>query len=1010
MGRCGRLSLRLASVAVAVALALASRLAKASDAEPFSASPSAPEPPVVRGARYVPASAEGAVVLGYEPGGGARVLLAGVRAVWGPGERVAVADDRLPGVAALAVAAPERLGGAFVFTAGARLWRAETWLGPARPWVTAPWPVAEVSAGLDRLYLRSSQGAMIAVDPLSGDREDLGPLPASPRHGRILALDGWREAAIADWRGVVVTSDAGSSWHPVPLPIEPRDLVASGDGFLVGGLDAQRRALWWTVRADGQATWSGPSWPVAERPGGAARERGASALAAAVEDGWPLSDGTAMVARDGQVSRVRLADGVPVQALPGAFPADPARCHAISLAQPADRTAFGFVCGEPRGKTLLYRWDGLHGRLVLLRAFPEPRQVLAPGNGTLAVRGACETEPGAAPDEATYCTMALDGTWRQVQLGEEGARPARLVPMPGGRVALVEPPLDADLSTAELVLLDGARATRVPLAWPALEADARAVLARGTWLDGFEERRPGVLGGWIDAAGSVLGLEVALDGTVRVGEYIEDAGRPIVAGRWAFGWTASRRGFESIDGGMTWSKDVEVPDPLASPATVRERACGPVGCVAAGWLRVGWQAGAPVPAPDTPVLRLATGRPAPALLLECEPVEGPAPASPAASAARPPGSADRPRSASGERTWGTLTVLPGFGGVPGPALPHDSVGVSAEATGGPERALRSVATGRVYAWGPPSGDWSSLGRWQVRWQWPWGGWTDARSSRVAEAPWPTVEVARREVGAGIGAMTTWTLIAGDDADHALLVGRRTFGGSTAAVMTLEAGRPPRVIARAGGEPFPEVESAIRAGGRWYVATVQGAAELPATVLYALDGRVAREIARVPRVGAEVRLPVRLARRSDGRAVGLVAEGEPNGDRGARLWLLPVDLESDRPGDPQALAAADLADVSSPCTGDDAGWELDLPSTSAVSLRIGPAWESDLRAPLLRVRMSAERTCLGAVAGSVDGYASTAPAALSGDGHPASTPPGPARSVPASVFSAGARHALRCWRR
>src|SRR5258708_11940509 len=92
----------------------------------------------------------------------------------------------------------------------------------------------------------------------------------------------------------------------------------------------------------------------------------------------------------------------------------------------------------------------------------------------------------------------------------------------------------------------------------------------------------------VDAAGAVVGVEIALDGEVRVGEYIRDAGAPIASGRWAFGWTASGGGFETIDGGMTWTKEIPLPAPIVEPRAGRDRSCGPVGCVVAGWLRLGW--------------------------------------------------------------------------------------------------------------------------------------------------------------------------------------------------------------------------------------------------------------------------------------------------------------------------------------------------------------------------------------------------------------------------------------
>src|SRR6185312_5141373 len=151
-------------------------------------------------------------------------------------------------------------------------------------------------------------------------------------------------------------------------------------------------------------------------------------------------------------------------------------------------------------------------------------------------------------------------------------------------------------------------------------------------LDGFEERRPGVLGGWVEGAGTLVGVEITLDGHVRVGEYVRDAGSPFPAGRFAFGWTASRRGFESTDGGMTWTKDLELPEPIAAPRDVDERACGPVGCLVAGWMRVGWGPTASTATPKEPPPRVRPARDMAPLDLACDLV-APDPPAPAAKGA-----------------------------------------------------------------------------------------------------------------------------------------------------------------------------------------------------------------------------------------------------------------------------------------------------------------------------------------------------------------------------------------
>jgi hypothetical protein len=980
----------------------------------------APEDPTVRGARLLPESLQEAHVWGVEPGGGTRAIVAGVRFISFPDGAILSAGDRLPANPTSVVALPDRLGSGFLFPVANHVWRADTWLGPATPVVTTPFQIAQALVGLDRVYVRSSQGTPVALDPRTGARLDLGPVPASPNLGRLVALDAWRAIAIADLRGALVTLDAGSSWRPIALPIEPSDVVALEGRFAVGGLDASRQVQWWEVQPDGQTGWldSPPAVGAAPGPGPSpadplARTFGPRPLIAAVEDGWPLVDGSALVARDGALARVRLSDGALVETVGNAFSLKPARCHPVSLAHPRDRTALAFVCGEPRGQTAIYAWEAASSRLVELRRFREPREVLTFGNGALAARGPCAADAGDQlhEGEQPWCLMLPGGEWTEMHFRGDEVDRARLVVLSDGRAVLVRPPRDGELSTARLTISEGEQSRHLPLSMPALHPDVARALRLGVWMDGFEERRPGVLGGWVDAAGSVVGVEIALDGETRVGEYIRDAGGPVVSGRLAFGWTASRRGFETTDGGMTWTKEIDLPDPIGAPSVGRERACGPVGCLTAGWLRIGWgvRESAPAPPPPPPISFGAT-RSAPALQLECEPIAGRLP-EPNASTARAPPAAGASRALT--RPWttgmpsanvsGPVSTFPVFAGRAGPSIPVNDLGVWREASDGLERPLRGVPLAHLYAWGPKGGEWEQLGRWQVRWQWPWGGWTEARSSANVPAPWPGLEAARR-------ALAGWGTVApGDDADHALLIARRAPGAPGTEILLLEADRPPVMVQRPGGDPFPEVEGAARIGGRWYLVTAQAPAELSASVIWLLDGSAAHELGRVSRGGFETRPPLHLARRNDGKALGLVVEGQPEIQRGPLLWVSGVDLETGAVGDPQPLAPVDLSDRAvSLCTGDDAGWQLELPYPGAVRLHMGAGWSSSLQGAMARMRLAPERACVERVLGSADAYASSAPETPAGAMRVATG--GPARSMEVSLLSARSRFLLRCWRR
>jgi hypothetical protein len=990
---------------------------------------------MVHGARLVPLRFAEARTWGTEPGGGSRAIVAGERVVtWGDGSIVA-STDRLPGAPSSVVAVPERMGGGFLFAIGTHLWRSDSWLAPGRPVFTSPATISSVLVGLDRVYVRTQTGAIAAIDARQGAPLDLGPLPASPNVGRLAALDAWRAVAVADLRGAMLTLDAGATWRALPLPIQPSDVLALGDLFTVGGMNAAHEPEWWEVRADGQiarlaaapASSSAPDRAVvpgpllrdgaAAGPDAAIRILGPRPLAAAVAEGWPLSDGTALVARDGALMRVSLTDGSVTEAVPGAFGLRPARCQPLALPRDGDPGGFGYLCAEPRGRTLLLRWSPTAGRLEELRRFDGPREVLASGLGALAVRGPCA--PDAAPDmpapEVAWCLMNRSGAWNEIRFRGEDVDRARLVALHDGQVALVRPPRGADLSTGRLTVTDGARSTHVALAFPELRAEVGRLLRTGTWLDGFEERRPGVLGGWVDGAGTVIGVEITLDGRVRVGEYVRDAGAPFVAGRFAFGWTASRRGFESTDGGMTWTKDLDLPEPIAQPRDVGERACGPVGCLVAGWMRIGWGPAPSKEAPKEPPPRVRPARDMAPLELTCDLV-APDPPEPGPKPARPPPRHEprptpqltlaRPWSMTGlSLTPSCAQELPHFQGHAPPAMGSDECGLQVLADQGIELPRRPAELAQLYAWGPKSGDWDGTGKWRVTWLWPWGGWTETRSSATTTAPWGSRELAAHALGLGQGPSAQWLLVPGDDPDHALLVLRHSVGTAGAQVLALEADRPPTEVRRPTGDPFADVEGGTRVAGRWLLATAQSAGELPATVVWAVDGGSAREIARIPRAGGETLTALRLGRRADGRAVGVIVDGQPAIEGGTPpRWVVGIDLENGTVSDPERLAPLVLGEsgASPICGADDGGWEVDLPSPANVRVHARSGAGTTLQGTLLRLRVSHDHACIERVSGSFGSDAATLAAMKS-----APRAPTDGRSVETGVYATRLRRGLRC---
>jgi hypothetical protein len=1002
---------------------------------------------IVKGVRIVPESIDESRTYGVEPGGGLRSIVAGIRVVNYPSGAIQSSLDRLPSGPTTTVALPDRVGGGFLFQIGNVLWRGDRWLAQAKPIFTSPQPIQAIVPGLDRVYVRTSSGTHLAIDARTGAMLDMGAWPSSPTIGAYAASDGWRAVAIADLRGVVATFDAGSTWRTLALPIAARDVIVSDGALTVSGTDQFGAWQYYEVRGDGQVGRLGgppvpdaaPEKPAAQAIDPAARPFGPHPLASAIEDGWPLSDGTAIVARDGAIARVRLADGALVEASSDAYPLKPSHCHPVSLARPKEEAAFGFVCGETKGATALYRYDTAHGRMVELRKWNRPREILSSGNGAIAVRGACaETAPGEDADRAqqSYCILARGKSddWREIRVrGDIGGE--RLVVLADGRVAVVSPP-HGDLATARVTILDKGKAATVAIQFPTLSVDVARVLKNGVWMDGFEERRPGVLGGWVEAAGTLLGIEVALDGKATLGRYVRDLGTPMVSGRFGLGFTGARRGYETTDGGITWT-DIELPEPIVHPRAVTRRACGPVGCNAAGWLRVGWGAASgsqKMEAPPAP--RVASSYGTSLLDLDCEPVAGPPPDPPKPPTAKKPADARIGIAAIGSAApapyfggyyyggygygygygsgYNGVTELPAFFSTGSPAVPTDNLGFYVDTRDTLDHA-RNDLFARIYTYGPKSSDWERAGKWWIRWSSPFGAWNDVRSTAMVTANFGNVDGARRALGMGTSGPTAWSFAAGDDDAHALIIGRRSTGtGMEAVVYSLEADRAPIEVRRGDGEPLLEVDAAVRMGGRWFVSSSQAARETPATVLWAIEGSVAREVARVPRAGVVGKPTVRLARRSDGRAIGLVVEGQPFGDQvGAQRWILPIDGDSFVAGEPERIGAADMRDRPlKACSHEGLGWVFDVAAQATARLHLDKNVTVNAASPLLaRVRVARDTACVERAAGNLDYSSSRSVESLTRkktDAAPREMPD--AITIAVTQSTSRQRYGLRCQKR
>lgn len=995
--------------------------------------------PMLRSARLVPQVATDDHSFGVEPGGGVRVMASGVRVVNLPNGAVMSAEASLPSTPSRVVEVPERMGGGFLFLISSTVWRADRWLGPARPLYRSNDSLSGIVVGLDRVYLQSNRGAEEAIDPRTGAVLDLGAWPPAPRVQSYGAMDGWRAVAATDLRGVIATFDAGASWHPLPIDIDATEIRPFGGGLLVAGLDASRTRTGFEVRPDGQvaklATLPTPASATPPSTLDVAKPFGNRPLVAAVEDGWPLADGTVVVARDGALARVRLEDGAVVEIATNAFPMRPARCHPIPYGD-----GVAFVCGEQHGKTAIYRYE--NGALVEARHYDEPRAVFASGTGAVVVRGSCD--PAAFGDatlgDQRYCVIpkasaaSPDGTGtREIHLrGDVGGE--RVTLLTNGKLAVVSPP-HGDLATARLTLIEESGASRtVAISFPAqVPRDALRVLKNGLWLDGVEERRPGVLGGWIESSGAYLGYEIEQDGKLTPGNFIRDTGKTIVSGKYGLGWSAARRGYETTDGGMTW-KDIVVPEPIrgaASSPTALERACGPLGCVSEGWVRVGWGARAPEKVAEPVAGPTATYPPPKTIALTCEPTRPPPKIPPTLS---PPVSTAALRDAQAAQ----LTILLGQAqshGIPSPSWPRgnpsprptlqqtvdwipfftaqapslrpDDAGYSIDAADIHDSA-RLGSTMRFYAWGARGTEWEHTSRWLVRWLGPFSAAGDVQSTLAA--PPPTVVLDSSHFASAFGIVhpvQSWTMIAGDDPQHALLLARRSQQQDVV-ILALEAGHAPVEIRRSDGEPFSDVQTALRMRGRWFLLAPASDASAPRTTILEADGSVAHPLVSLPRtLDEDPSKPTILAARSDGRALGVIVEGDPLSTRPSVpiRWALSIDADDATVGGLEPLGAVDFADRAEIglCTGDEAGWVFDAPwPTNTVTATVHGVTRA-LRTPYARIRETPSTLCIEKLTGAYDAPPETLTKMRGNSLH------GEAQEIDTFAISAHLRYPLRCSR-
>jgi hypothetical protein len=507
----------------------------------------------------------------------------------------------------------------------------------------------------------------------------------------------------------------------------------------------------------------------------------------------------------------------------------------------------------------------------------------------------------------------------------KGSETERIVALADGRAVVLEPPRNRFKGTLALAGR-GFRGAPIALSLPKHREDALSgLLSQGFWLDSLEETADGKVRGFIAGAVSFVGVRVALDGKVELGEVEQSLDRSYLSGGYALSIGRAGGARETTDGGFTWS-DVELPsEPELKPERTfgSSNGCTQIGCVFAGWLRVGWGSGdqlAVAPAPES--TRFASpggGR----WSLECE-ADGRTSA--AALPVRP------------ENDERTVSPWNAFGEVLPPARASGDVGYDL----GSEAELYLY---RAYVFGPPGDAWARQARWQVRVRDPYrvdgGIWSTAPSP----VPWARSEQAADVFGRSLtGPPSTFRLLADPLRHVALLV--VTLRGAQD-LFLLEEGRTIAKLSTAGS--LGVVTGFAMAGSRAYVGAL---AESRAFRVYRVEAGGLLLVAELPDITTRTDPPA-LAPALHGDALGLWVHSTHH-------FLYPFDPARGRVDAPIVVRACTLSRMPTACSTSEDGYVV------GDALSLEPSFDFSDRARIgngaeVRLVVSSSRFCVDGIA-------------------------------------------------
>jgi hypothetical protein len=895
---------------------------------------------------FPPTHGPGTVDAGIEHDGSRRLLAFGLRVLERADGSLSVGDELLPAArSARFLELPTRLGGGFLFwivsSSGTLLYRAASWTAKLEPFAQLDFEVERLVPGFDRLLVLPRREADYrALDLESGKPAPALGLPAAPAYGAMAFVDGWFGAVQVPLRGVLLSFDAGSSWHPLSLPVT--SFEATGDslvlttssgeyllnsrGALSRSADRDEAKVSEAARAELQRALAAP---------GVARGRaGDSLLETAVLSGFPDGKGGALVATGGTLSYIALDSGRVRERRERAYAGD-GECQGVRFG-----AGVGFVCGQGREATRIYRVTEPLG-LELVRELPGARVVSDSDSGALVVHGGC-SEPGGS---RRHCVLWPDAAPYELSSDDERDR---VVALADGRVVVVSPP-DAKRK-GSLAVWKGSSVHRVALVATPRDARQKVLLAQGVWLDGMVEIRPGVLAGWVVGAGPFAGVELTLEGKLNLRRVQDNAGRALFAGRRALVLGENGLASETTDGGVEWQA-VELPPEIDLKATQTadlRQGCSAVGCGFAGFTRVGYfdgRSARSLASPAAPPRVTFAGPGGSRWLLRCAPTGE---VSAAALPFRPSTPLSGRRLRSGNGGPSEELELPPLSPLLDQAPPS-----LADAFEGVDAGTEPYGVQlRIYAYGPRGGDWTRAGGLSIAFADRFATKAGVRRTAVARSPWPDVTTAADALGAEPSTNAAGLAAALDPSGNAgalLLNSRGTFD-----LFVFETGRVPLHIPNVGR---------LGLGAR-----VSGVVKTKAGILLGSYDESTR-LFRVYRVaGQDLELVLEVTDIPPVRGANAELTRSVAGDalaiwvRGTSWFVHPLDLETGLVDAPYQISPAQLAALPETCADGAEGFLL----TAAVSPEpYVEASTGTLRSFEGRFRVSALGVCIDALAAQGD---------------------------------------------